>query len=106
MGAPARSWLFRIVLSIAAVAFVAAVATLDAPAAIRVGALAVAGAIAGWVALRFVPAFDPRGRLRWRLRRRGGAKVCAITFDDGPSASTPAVLDILAAERVPATFFV
>jgi peptidoglycan/xylan/chitin deacetylase (PgdA/CDA1 family) len=35
-----------------------------------------------------------------------GRKSCALTFDDGPTAATGAVLDILAAERVPATFFV
>src|SRR5699024_12142284 len=31
--------------------------------------------------------------------------VCP-TFDDGPSRTTPAVLEALAAEEVPATFFV
>ena len=30
----------------------------------------------------------------------------ALTFDDGPGADTPEVLDILAREQVPATFFV
>ena len=29
----------------------------------------------------------------------------ALTFDDGPAASTDAVLDVLAAENAPATFF-
>lgn len=29
----------------------------------------------------------------------------ALTFDDGPSESTPALLEILAAHKVPATFF-
>lgn len=106
MGAPVRSWVFRIALSIAALAFVAAMGGLDAPLWVRATAVAGAGAVAAWIAVRFVPAFDPLGRLRWRLPRRGTAKVCAITFDDGPSESTPAVLDILAAERVPATFFV
>ena len=32
-------------------------------------------------------------------------RVLALTFDDGPSESTPAVLDILARQNVPATFF-
>jgi peptidoglycan/xylan/chitin deacetylase (PgdA/CDA1 family) len=32
-------------------------------------------------------------------------KAIALTFDDGPSPATPAVLDILASYRVPATFF-
>ena len=32
-------------------------------------------------------------------------KSIALTFDDGPSASTPQFLDLLATYRVPATFF-
>src|SRR5437762_2991749 len=32
---------------------------------------------------------------------------CALTFDDGPSPqSTPQILDILAAQKVPAAFFI
>ena len=50
-------------------------------------------------AFRRMPAFDPLGRVRWRLPGSHGAKRCAITFDDGPSPSTAAVLDILAAEE-------
>ena len=34
-----------------------------------------------------------------------GRKAIALTFDDGPSPATPAILDILASYRVPATFF-
>jgi peptidoglycan-N-acetylglucosamine deacetylase len=43
------------------------------------------------------------GRSVWRgdPRRRS----VALTFDDGPSESTPAILEILAQYRVPATFF-
>jgi peptidoglycan/xylan/chitin deacetylase (PgdA/CDA1 family) len=33
-------------------------------------------------------------------------KVVALTFDDGPSPSTPKVLEILAKKNIPATFFV
>lgn len=33
-------------------------------------------------------------------------KLVCLTFDDGPSRTTPAVLEALAAEGVPATFFV
>ena len=33
-------------------------------------------------------------------------KIVCLTFDDGPSAVTPRVLDVLAEEEVPATFFV
>lgn len=31
--------------------------------------------------------------------------LCALTFDDGPSLNTPALLDMLAQYHVPATFF-
>ena len=34
-----------------------------------------------------------------------GRPALALTFDDGPSESTPALLDILDAHEVPATFF-
>ncbi|HXB38302.1 MAG TPA: polysaccharide deacetylase family protein, partial [Acidimicrobiales bacterium] len=34
-----------------------------------------------------------------------GAKVVALTFDDGPSPYTPAVLSVLQQYHVPATFF-
>jgi peptidoglycan/xylan/chitin deacetylase (PgdA/CDA1 family) len=37
----------------------------------------------------------------------GGARAVALTFDDGPNpAATASILDTLAAEHVPATFFV
>ena len=36
----------------------------------------------------------------------GRDRRVALTFDDGPAASTEAVLDILAAENAPATFFI
>lgn len=49
-----------------------------------------------------VPALRPLFRVR---DSSGGARV-ALTFDDGPHPhGTPAVLDALAAARVPATFF-
>lgn len=34
------------------------------------------------------------------------ARCIALTFDDGPAATTPRLLDVLAAKGVPATFFV
>ena len=43
------------------------------------------------------------GRSVWRGNRR--RRALAVTFDDGPSESTPQILDILARYRVPATFF-
>ena len=39
----------------------------------------------------------------WRGPR--GRRAIALTFDDGPSESTPAILDILARHGVRATFF-
>jgi peptidoglycan/xylan/chitin deacetylase (PgdA/CDA1 family) len=43
------------------------------------------------------------GRSLWRGPR--DRRVVALTFDDGPSESTPAILDVLARHGVPATFF-
>lgn len=34
-----------------------------------------------------------------------GENLCALTFDDGPSHNTPALLDMLAEYKIPATFF-
>jgi peptidoglycan/xylan/chitin deacetylase (PgdA/CDA1 family) len=105
VGAPLRNWIFRAALSTLAIAIVAAVAWAPAPLLLRLLALAGALAIACDQAFRRHPAFDPFGRIRWRLPA-SGEKRCALTFDDGPSPATGAVLDILAAEQVPATFFV
>ena len=76
--------------------------TRRAPIAGALAGLAVAGyalpALAGaWPALR-----GPLGVEDHTSTGRG----YALTFDDGPHArGTPAVLELLAAERVPATFF-
>jgi peptidoglycan/xylan/chitin deacetylase (PgdA/CDA1 family) len=43
------------------------------------------------------------GRSVWR--GSAGRRKIALTFDDGPSEGTPAILDILAQYRVSATFF-
>ena len=43
------------------------------------------------------------GRSIWRGPRE--RRAIALTFDDGPSESTPQLLDILSEYRVPATFF-
>src|SRR5262249_9593319 len=40
-----------------------------------------------------------------KYRGERSRTALALTFDDGPSESTPALLDILAAHRVRATFF-
>src|SRR5262249_12984377 len=59
----------------------------------------------GMLAFRLIPAFDPLGRVRWRLSRRP-ERTCAVTFDDGPSADTARVIEVLARHQVKATFFV
>ena len=63
------------------------------------------------------PATAPRARVLYRpigcvrrgplLAYRGGParKVVALSFDDGPSTYTPAFVSMLAAQHVPATFF-
>ncbi len=68
-----------------------------------VGTGATAAAIAGW------GVYNPRSRLFGPVIRHGPARAHALylTFDDGPNpGATPAILDILAREQVPATFFV
>jgi peptidoglycan/xylan/chitin deacetylase (PgdA/CDA1 family) len=46
-------------------------------------------------------------RVVWRMPRASGDRTVYLTYDDGPNpAATPAVLDVLRAEGVPATFFV
>ena len=46
------------------------------------------------------------GRVTWRMPHRDGPPTVYLTFDDGPNpAVTPALLDLLASENVPATFF-
>jgi peptidoglycan/xylan/chitin deacetylase (PgdA/CDA1 family) len=78
-------------------------ATLDHPGALIPGALLIAFAL--WGVDAFVPALSP-----WAVRRgppapAGSAPRVALTFDDGPSSDTSAVLRALAAEGVKATFF-
>jgi peptidoglycan/xylan/chitin deacetylase (PgdA/CDA1 family) len=93
-------------MSLAAVAVVSAVLSAPAPLWVRLALLAALLAAAVDQTFRRLPAFDPLGRIRWHLPTSADDKRCALTFDDGPSPATGAVLDILAAERVPATFFV
>src|ERR1700759_709006 len=47
--------------------------------------------------------FQPKNIFHSGLRQ---AHVVALTFDDGPNANTPAVLDALKALKVKATFFI
>jgi peptidoglycan/xylan/chitin deacetylase (PgdA/CDA1 family) len=93
-------------MSAAGFAIVLAIVSVPLPFWARLALLLAVLAIALDQAFRRVPAFDPLGRIRWHLPPATGAKRCALTFDDGPSQATAAVLDILAAEGVPATFFV
>ena len=101
-------------MTLAAAAILAAVWFSAAPLSLRLIAIALLIAAALDQTFRHLPAFDPLGRVRWRLPLRSLrsprfhpiVKVCALTFDDGPTAATAAVLDILKAEQVPATFFV
>lgn len=63
--------------------------------------------IGGNLAWRVVPWIDPLFRIRWRLPPAvDGRPRCAVTFDDGPSPGTAAILDALRAASVRATFFV
>lgn len=42
----------------------------------------------------------------WHVSHQGGSPTVYLTFDDGPNpTTTPDLLDVLARERVPATFF-
>lgn len=105
MGAKARAWLNRGSLVLAVGIGVWIVLVLPIAAWVKAMILAVALVVGGVAAFRLIPAFDPLGRIRWRLPSRG-ERVCAISFDDGPSAETPRVLEILARHQVKATFFV
>jgi chitooligosaccharide deacetylase len=50
-------------------------------------------------------AFRP-GKSLWHMPRAAGSPTIYLTFDDGPNpAATPMLLDVLAREAVPATFF-
>jgi peptidoglycan/xylan/chitin deacetylase (PgdA/CDA1 family) len=69
--------------------------------------LALAAAMLAFVA---VMAYAVRGRSSALLvpsvwRGPSGRKALALTFDDGPSESTPCLLDVLASHNVRATFF-
>jgi peptidoglycan/xylan/chitin deacetylase (PgdA/CDA1 family) len=106
MGAKARAWLNRGLVLLAVVAGVGLIVSLPVlPAAAKLILLIAAAGIGAVVAFRQIPAFDPLGRVHWRLPRRR-ERACALTFDDGPSAATPRVVEILERYQVKATFFV
>lgn len=107
MGAPLLNWILRGVVTAALLGGIAAIAWAPVGLAGRLALFVVGAAAATCLAFRFLPAFDPLGRVRWRLpRAEDGVPRCALTFDDGPSASTETVREILREHNVPATFFV
>jgi peptidoglycan-N-acetylglucosamine deacetylase len=106
MGATARAWLNRGLLVLAVVA--GALLVVQAPAIpvwLRAAVLLVGVGAGIAIAFRLIPAFDPLGRVRWRIPGRG-TRVCALTFDDGPSGETRKLLAILSRYQIQATFFV
>ena len=106
MGATAGAWVRRSLVALAVGGAVALVVGLSALSPLeRAALLLTAGLVGGLVAFREIPAFDPLGRVRWRLPRRP-ERACAITFDDGPSADTRRLVEILDRHQVKATFFV
>jgi len=106
MGAPAREWVIRAAAALGVTAIVSVLFALPLGWTVRLAALGVIASIGFVQAFRRVPSFDPFRRVRSRVPCPGGAKRCAITFDDGPSAMTGQVLDVLEGEGVFATFFV
>ncbi|HEY4185956.1 MAG TPA: polysaccharide deacetylase family protein [Polyangia bacterium] len=106
MGAKARAWVNRGLLVAAILAGVILILALPVLPSFAKAAILVAAALGGaYVAFQEIPAFDPLGRVHWRLPRQR-QRTCAITFDDGPSAGTPRVVEILERHGVKATFFV
>lgn len=102
-------WSKRLLVLLAVSAAVALLALAGALAmGGRLGAAALlAGATAG-AALAVLHALWPPFDVTGRSLRRGPRErpAVALTFDDGPSADTPAVLDALDRAGVRATFFV
>jgi peptidoglycan/xylan/chitin deacetylase (PgdA/CDA1 family) len=68
---------------------------------VQAGAICAASAFLGWaVRGRSATVFGPSV---WRGSR--DRRAVALTFDDGPSESTPELMDVLASYHVSATFF-
>ena len=106
MGAKARAWVNRGLVVLVIVTGAGLILWLPAiPASGKIAILAMAAVIGARVAFKEIPAFDPLGRVHWRLPRQA-ERACAITFDDGPSAHTRRVVEILGRQQVKATFFV
>jgi peptidoglycan/xylan/chitin deacetylase (PgdA/CDA1 family) len=106
MGAKARAWINRGLVVLAIIAGTWLILWLPAvPPSGKLALLAMAALVGARVAWKEIPAFDPLGRVHWRLPKRP-ERACAITFDDGPSANTARVVEILGRHQVKATFFV
>jgi len=105
MGAKARAWVNRGLVVLAVLAGIGLTLALPIPTIAKLACLAAAAAIGATAAFRELPAFDLFGRVSWRLPDRP-ERACAITFDDGPSAHTARVVDILERHQIKATFFV
>jgi len=106
VGAKARAWVNRGLVGLAVVVGIGLLLGWPGlPPVARIAGLAAGALLGGLVAFREIPAFDPLGRVHWRLPR-GPRRTCAVTFDDGPSADTGRVLEILDRYQVKATFFV
>jgi peptidoglycan/xylan/chitin deacetylase (PgdA/CDA1 family) len=103
---PLRKRLLLLAAVVAALALVALGAARALSGHLAEGLLVVTATLAaGLLALHALwPAFDLTGRSLRRGAR--GRREVAITFDDGPSGDTPAVLDALDRAGVRATFFV
>ena len=72
-------------------------------AAIGIGAMA----LAHMAPFPFLLEWIGPDRSVWHMPRRDGVPTVYLTYDDGPNPrATPALLDVLARERVSATFFV
>ena len=72
----------------------------------RLAGVALTGVVAAHTAPALAPVFSPMSRVLGVPRRMEGASAVALTFDDGPHPQgTPAVLELLRAAAVPATFF-
>src|SRR5918993_3180714 len=73
---------------------------------IVVGLAAVVAALAHTAPFPFAIDALHADQVIWRMPHDAGPPTIYLTYDDGPNpAATPALLDVLAAEGVPATFF-
>ena len=74
------------------------------PMRARIGGAVALGALGAWVGYAWLPHLRPRTEACAGARRPGAS--VALTFDDGPDPHwTPIVLEVLARQRVRATFF-